>query len=138
MDIYWIYSWLVASRQLCIAYTYFSHIRNLSTWKTCCQIANKKSMDLAQHFNASINSVSFQTGKENQQNWPRVKVFFFWTVYSTKIFHLGYRQIEYNFYSLLFHSFFIFAFNSLQINYKLYLVKYLKSPVWDVVIIQLC
>ena len=50
-------------------------------------------MDLAQHLNAFINSASVQAGKESKTDLDRV--FYFCNVYSTKIFDLGYRPIEY-------------------------------------------
>ena len=73
--------------------TCFPHIQILSTLKNCCYITDQKSMHLAQHLNASINSVFCQAGKENKTDLGLV--FSFCIVYLKNIFHLGCRPIEY-------------------------------------------
>ena len=57
-----------------MTYTCFPHTQILSTLKNCCYITDQKSMHLAQHLNASINSVSCQAGKK-KLNWPGVGYF---------------------------------------------------------------
>ena len=57
---------LIGSQLYIMTYTCFPHIKILSTLKNCCYIKDQKSMHLAQHLNASINSVSCQAGKENK------------------------------------------------------------------------
>ena len=49
-----------------MTYTCLPHIQILYTLINYCYIADQKSMHLAQHLNASINSVSCQAGKENK------------------------------------------------------------------------
>ena len=57
---------LLGSQLYIMTYTCFPHIQILSFLINCCYIADQKSMPLAQHLNASINSVFFQAGKENK------------------------------------------------------------------------
>ena len=57
---------LIGSQLHIMTYTCLPYIQILSTLKNCCYITKQKSMHLAQHLNASINSVSCQAGKENK------------------------------------------------------------------------
>ena len=57
---------LTGSQLYILTYTCFPLIQILSTLINCCYIADQKSVHLAQHLNASINSASCQAGKENK------------------------------------------------------------------------
>ena len=123
--------------QLCImTYTCFPHIQTLSTLKNCCYITDQKSMHLAQHLNASINSVSCQAGKENKTGLGQ-GIFLLHCLFKKYIssWMQTNRIPAVSFIQFLFHSFFILALNSWQINCNLFLVKFLKSSVWHVVVI---
>ena len=85
----------------------------LSTLKNCCYITDQKSMHLAQHLNASINSVFCQAGKENKTGLGQ-GIFLLHCLFKKYIssWMQTNRIPAVSFIQILFHSFFILALNS--------------------------
>ena len=100
--------------QLCImTYTCFPYIQILSTLENCCYITDQKSMQLAQHLNASINSVSCQAVKENKTGLGQ-GIFLLHCLFKKYIssWMQTNRIPAVSFIQILVHSFFILALNS--------------------------
>ena len=104
---------LIGSQLYIMTCTCFPHIQSLSTLKNCCHVTDQKSMHLAQHLNASINSVFCQAGKENKTGLGQ-GIFLLHCLFKKYIssWMQTNRIPAVSFIQILVHSFFILALNS--------------------------
>ena len=104
---------LIGSQLYIMTCTCFPHIQILSTLKDCCHVTDQKSIHLAQHLNASINSVFCQAGKENKTGLGQ-GIFLLHCLFKKYIssWMQTNRIPAVSFIQILVHSFFILELNS--------------------------